>query len=775
MLNYANLNDVEFEYLCQDIMQEMLKTPLRRFAKGKDGGIDLVDTLTSENIVIQVKHYVNSSVDVLFSSLKKELEKIQKIRPKQYYICCSKELSPQKVKEIYELFVDFMESDKNIITIIEIEDFLQKPENNGILLKHYKLWLDSIGVLENLSNNDIFIDCETLLANIESDKKFFVRTKVFDKCLDCLAHNKTLFITGNPGVGKTITSKMLIIHYAANGYKVRYTTNSSDLKELKKSLSRNPELKEIILIDDCFGQAYFEMKGSQNDELLSLIKYVNLSNNKLLVLNSRVTIFQEAKEQKPELIRSLENGEYKVFIIDMNAMTIVEKAKIFYNHLYFNNTKQNYLKVIKEDKNYLKIISHPNYNPRLIEFICNPNRYKGIHEKNYFKYIQSHLNNPKQIWKDEYERKLQKPDRIFLSTLYSLSDKEVDKNLLNECFNHAISNEQDIDLTINQFEASMLRLVDSFIKIIDNKGYQLIAVLNPSINDYIEGRLKENEVEKQAILRNSLYITQLQRILVPDDFYQEMITLVANHQLDNLLFESTSQKHTLIAYCIAKGKICDLRYKNTIFSYLKNPTDFTTKQIIKRPLNIIIRELFNDKLYEFYGIHEFLIEHNGIQDMLSSLEFDDVIALVDIIEEKIINLEDRKIFIEIATEEIKSAIEAYYDNVDISNFIVDIGPCIESAYSFDGEYLDEDSAVEHLKERITELAIDYIEKQLHLLPKDIIISDDFLCEIPITVYGASDAVQEYLSDYSNYDSYDDEQILDKRAEIDEVDFIFDHI
>lgn len=321
----------------------------------------------------------------------------------------------------------------------------------------------------------------------------------------------------------------------------------------------------------------------------------------------------------------------------------------------------------------------------------------------------------------------------------------------------------------------MLRLVDSFIKIIDNKGYQLIAVLNPSINDYIEGRLKENEVEKQAILRNSLYITQLQRILVPDDFYQEMITLVANHQLDNLLFESTSQKHTLIAYCIAKGKICDLRYKNTIFSYLKNPTDFTTKQIIKRPLNIIIRELFNDKLYEFYGIHEFLIEHNGIQDMLSSLEFDDVIALVDIIEEKIINLEDRKIFIEIATEEIKSAIEAYYDNVDISNFIVDIGPCIESAYSFDGEYLDEDSAVEHLKERITELAIDYIEKQLHLLPKDIIISDDFLCEIPITVYGASDAVQEYLSDYSNYDSYDDEQILDKRAEIDEVDFIFDHI
>ena len=40
---YAILNDVEFEYLCQDIMQQKLDTELRRFARGKDGGIDLTD------------------------------------------------------------------------------------------------------------------------------------------------------------------------------------------------------------------------------------------------------------------------------------------------------------------------------------------------------------------------------------------------------------------------------------------------------------------------------------------------------------------------------------------------------------------------------------------------------------------------------------------------------------------------------------------------------------------------------------------------------------
>ena len=54
----------------------------------------------------------------------------------------------------------------------------------------------------------------------------------------------------------------------------------------------------------------------------------NISKNKLLILNSRVTIFQEAKERKPELVKSFENDEYKVFIIDMSAIPSIEKAKI---------------------------------------------------------------------------------------------------------------------------------------------------------------------------------------------------------------------------------------------------------------------------------------------------------------------------------------------------------------------------------------------------------------------------------------------------------------
>lgn len=479
MLNYSNLNDVEFEYLCQDIMSNKLGIRLYRFAAGRDGGIDLTDNAVKKNIIVQVKHYVKTNISGLISSLKKEIPKVNELKPNQYYICCSKELSAEKIKEIYEMFSDYMESSVNIITLNEIEDFLTNIENVDILRKHYKLWLSSTNILQEIYTNDILIDCEVLLSNIDSDKNLFVQTAAYDRALECLSKSKTLFITGDPGVGKTITSKMLVLYYAANGYKVRYTTDGTDLSSLKKSLTQNRETREIILLDDCFGQAYFNMKETQGNELLALIKHVNLSKNKHLILNSRITIYREAATRTPELVRSFENKEYRVHIIDMTAMSNIEKAKILYNHLYFNNIKVEYFASVKQNRNYRIIVDHPNYNPRIIEFVSNPLRYSDVSPSSYFDFILEHLNNPGKVWDDEYERKLSKVDRILLTTLYSLTDTTASLELVKQCFNARIQNLSDVDRTVNQFRNSLSRLQQAFIKIVDNKNVRMLSMVNP--------------------------------------------------------------------------------------------------------------------------------------------------------------------------------------------------------------------------------------------------------------------------------------------------------
>lgn len=371
MLNYGNLNDVEFEYLCQDIMSKILNVDLQRFGSGRDGGVDLTDNSSTYNIVVQAKHYVKTSVSGLLSRLRNEVAKIKKLSPNQYYVCCSKELTAENKSEIYNYFSDYMASPANIITLIEIDDFLAKPENKEILMKHFKLWLDSTNILSEIFTSNIFIDCEALLYNIEEEQKLFVKTSAFDEALRCLEKNNALIILGDPGVGKTTISKMLILHYSALGYRIRYTSDVTDLAELKKSLSER-SVKEVILLDDCFGQAYFDMKSTQETELLALIRYIKTCKEKIILMNSRVTIYNDVSNRSTELISSFNSNQCKVYKLDLNHMPLLEKAKILYNHMYFNNVPYEYRVIIKSDRNYWKIIKHDNYNPRIIEYLCNP-------------------------------------------------------------------------------------------------------------------------------------------------------------------------------------------------------------------------------------------------------------------------------------------------------------------------------------------------------------------------------------------------------------------
>ena len=68
------LNDYEFELLCKDILSRQLNIHLYTFPKGRDGGIDISDSLSNPRIVGQAKHYCKSSYQLLISSLKKEKE-----------------------------------------------------------------------------------------------------------------------------------------------------------------------------------------------------------------------------------------------------------------------------------------------------------------------------------------------------------------------------------------------------------------------------------------------------------------------------------------------------------------------------------------------------------------------------------------------------------------------------------------------------------------------------------------------------------------------------
>ena len=360
MYQYGNLSDFEFELLCRDIMERKLGCSLRCFAPGRVGGVDITETRLSGCHMVQVKHYIDSSYSTLLSSIKKELPKVKQKQPKHYYVCCGKKLTAQNISEIYQLFSGYMDDAEAVVDLMEIDSFLHKKENADILERHYKLWLESTNVLERLGNQDIAIDCDAFFYQIEKEQKLFVKTKYYEEGRQILEKEHMLMLLGDPGVGKTMLTKMLALTFAAEGYRIRYTTNG-ELSDLKRALSADRERKELIVLDDCLGQHYFKMQETKENELLALVKYIMRNPAKLLIMNSRVTIFHEAKERSCDFRYFMEDENIKIRKIEMNGLDEEEKGRIFYNHLYFAEIPKEYYRNVYEDRRYRAIVRHVNY------------------------------------------------------------------------------------------------------------------------------------------------------------------------------------------------------------------------------------------------------------------------------------------------------------------------------------------------------------------------------------------------------------------------------
>lgn len=752
MLNYANLNDVEFENLCKDVMSSRLKTTLRSFATGKDGGIDLVDIISRPQIIVQVKHYVKTNVRGLITELKKEVNKVKKLKPKQYYVCCSKELTPSNVAEIYAIFSGYMESESNILTLIEIEDFLKC--NPDILRKHYKLWIASTSILENLYNQNIFIDCEVLLSTIRSEAKYFVQTEAYNQALNSLSKNNVVFLVGDPGVGKTVTSKMLILNYATQNYRIRYATDVTDVASLKRALTEDREVKEVILLDDCLGQAYFDMKQSQGSELVSLIRYINFSKNKLLILNSRVSILQEAYIKVPELVKCLDNKEFKVQVIDISAILDIEKAEILYNHLYFNTNEQEYFDVIKSNKCYWNIIKHKNYNPRIIEFISNPNRYKTISVDEFHNFIFSSLNNPTMVWDDEYEERLQMVDRCLLMVIYSLSNTEVSSHLVKKCFLHRIKDMREIDTTINQFERALKRLAEAFVKIVDNKGEAKLSMINPSVNDYLRYKLEQNEVESKAMQEAAICISQFKRLLPEDEAKDKIADLFYTGDILKLSFETEADRCKYIANYIIYHNIRNPIYTDIIKRYMGG---IRSEKLDDFLVNRIVKFLSGD-LFNYYKMETFFGELKEISDFLEVFSLKE---LEDILSVCYPHFEQREGFLEMCEDIIRNAIsmhcydvEAYSFDLDINGILEECSRCVQVGWDEYESIVEKDTAIQMIEKLIENLVVDEISDIAEGFPGDLrgYIGDASCYDIYVN--GVDELVEDYLSvDYDEEDRY----------------------
>ena len=515
MLNYDFnnlLSSYEFECFCRDLLNAHYQLDLTSFAVGRDGGIDLryADN-KGKTVIVQAKCY--KSFSELKPKLSNEADKVKKLKPKRYIFTTSVDLTAANKQTILTAFSPYIQTDN---------DILGKQDLNKILALHteverqyYKLWLASTSVLFSILKKDVLNWTLFEKHEMEQTVKTYVMNPSFQEALNKLINNKYVVISGEPGIGKTTLARMLVAHLLSDKFTAQsnitrfdefyFTDNQiNDLASLMQVGKR-----QVFFFDDFMGKIAFET-GEKNfdSRIKKFIKACQRYGDKLLILTTREYILQQGLTYYSRFTED-EGLELSKCVVDMGSYTRFIRARILYNHVVANELPQPYVNAILEDKNYLKLIDHKNYSPRIIERFLGKKVHEHCAPEDYFKIILGYFDHPDEVWLDAFER-LDVIGREALLVLSTMNGTVMydDWEMAYRYFYKQVHKESNY-LDDQQWRTAVKMLQDNFIKIRKGRQGLYVDFHNPGINDVLARYLKNNTIIRRLLLEQAYYVEQI--------------------------------------------------------------------------------------------------------------------------------------------------------------------------------------------------------------------------------------------------------------------------
>jgi len=610
--NLGVLSYLEFELLIRDLLQEEWSVTLESFKSGKDRGID-IRYIKDGTTVIQCKHFFESTYANLKSHLnKEEKEKVEKLKPERYILATSVELSPDRKEELKEIFYPFCKKDSDILGREDILNFLNRHEK--IVKRHYKLWFPGTvilqEVLEKIVHSENYAKTKMDLQEFQENIPKIVITKSFREFEKILDEHNVCVICGSPGSGKTTMTKFFVLNYIERGYQpIMITENINEAFRMFK-----PEEPQIFYYDDFLGQTFLEDNFLKNEDsqILLFIERNKNQKNKKFILATREYILNQA-EMKSDKIKRVD--DYK-FILNCSNFSEEEKARILYNHLWHSQIEPKNIEVLINDKNYLKIVNHKNFNPRLIEEMTKT---KNVNCENFIETFFQTLDNPADVWKDVFEHKISSHAQNILLILGSYR-WELRFNHLWVAFNNLYFDSRDyqkIELH-RSFKNSLHELEDTFIKLNSIGESKTISIefSNPSIRDFVQNYLLDEKIILNKLCERAVDFYQLDQIwnLLQKNCREKTVdsAYVVQH-IDPSIYLQTLEKIFLIesdSYPAFEDKILHLMNVTIIIR------DSAYSDSLKHKLRLLIQRNYEGKTWRFDPLYNLLMQIESNEELL---------------------------------------------------------------------------------------------------------------------------------------------------------------
>jgi hypothetical protein len=501
MANYdfRVLSPIDFENLVRDLLQRQLKITLESFSSGRDTGIDFrYISVLGRKLIVQCKHYPDTKFTTLLSQLRRnEL-------PKDIF-ATSQPLTPAKKSQVAKLFRPFILRTSDIYGRDDLNNLLGKYKS--IERDNIKLWFSSSLLMERLLHTRRFNLTRETISKVQRDAKLYVRNDSFSEALRILETHNFCLIVGVPGIGKTMLAEMLLLRYYSKRFEIIKIEN--DITEASGVDYINK--KRMFYYDDFLGQASIaeKLKKNEDQSLLDFILAIKRSRVSKLILTTREYILNNTKLVYEKIDRT--RFDLETCVVDLAKYTRLNRAKILFNHIYFSDLSPAYRKALLADRSYLDIIDHENYSPRIIEYLTDPSRLRGVVPKEYVSKFVASLDNPEELWRHAFTSQLLPESRDLLLILVTLPREVFLENLETTFRLYRKKNlrEGEGHSHTEAFKRALKELDGNFITT-DKSGEEFIVRFhNPSVRDFLQNYLAASLDDLQAVLRSIACFDQL--------------------------------------------------------------------------------------------------------------------------------------------------------------------------------------------------------------------------------------------------------------------------